>query len=95
MSIVVSVVYAPHILLQWGHHPGIDVAQYLEILVYNVIGVLTGFLSQRELAQKMRYLRTSIRLEESYEKLRGQADQLLEIEEQLRRADRLSMPCSR
>jgi signal transduction histidine kinase len=89
-AIVVSVVYAPHILLQWGHHPGIDVAQYLEILVYNVIGVLTGFLSQRELAQKMRYLRTSIRLEESYEKLRGQADQLLQIEEQLRRADRLS-----
>ncbi|MBE0500227.1 MAG: sensor histidine kinase [Desulfuromonadales bacterium] len=89
-AIVVSVVYAPHILLQWGHHPGIDVAQYLEILVYNVIGTLTGFLSQRELAQKMRYLKTSIRLEESYEKLRGQADQLLEIEEQLRRADRLS-----
>ena len=89
-AIVVSFVYAPHILLQWGHHPGIDVAQYLEIVVYNVIGVLTGFLSQRELEQKLRYQKTSIRLEESYEKLRGQADQLLEIEEQLRRADRLS-----
>lgn len=89
-AIVVSFVYAPHILLQWGHHPGIDVAQYLEIVVYNVIGVLTGFLSQRELEQKLRYQKTSMRLEESYEKLRGQADQLLEIEEQLRRADRLS-----
>lgn len=89
-AIVVSVVYAPHILLQWGSHPGVDVAQYLEIVVYNVIGVLTGFLSQRELEQKLRYQQTSIRLEESYEKLRGQADQLLEIEEQLRRADRLS-----
>ncbi len=89
-AIVVSFVYAPHILLQWGQHPGIDVAQYLEIVVYNVIGILTGFLSQRELEQKLRYQKTSIRLEESYEKLRGQADQLLEIEEQLRRADRLS-----
>ena len=89
-AIVVSFVYAPHILLQWGQHPGIDVAQYLEIVVYNVIGILTGFLSQRELAQKLRYQKTSIRLEESYEKLRGQADQLLEIEEQLRRADRLA-----
>ena len=89
-AIVVSFVYAPHILLQWGQHPGIDVAQYLEIVVYNVIGILTGFLSQRELSQKLRYQKTSIRLEESYEKLRGQADQLLEIEEQLRRADRLA-----
>ncbi len=89
-AIVVSFVYAPHILLQWGQHPGIDVAQYLEIVVYNVIGILTGFLSQRELEQKLRYQKTSIRLEESYDKLRGQADQLLEIEEQLRRADRLS-----
>ncbi len=89
-AIVISVVYAPHILLQWGNHPGVEVAQYLEILVYNIIGTLTGFLSQRELEQKLRYLKTSIRLEESYEKLRGQADQLLEIEEQLRRADRLS-----
>lgn len=54
-----------------GDHPGVEVAQYLEILLYNVIGTLTGVLSQRELTQKLRYLKTSIRLEESYENLRG------------------------
>lgn len=89
-AVLVSVVYAPHVLLQWGNWPGTDLEQYLEILLYNVIGLLTGMLSQREQEQKKRYLKTSLSLEESYTKLRDQADQLLEIEEQLRRADRLS-----
>jgi signal transduction histidine kinase len=89
-AVAVSMLYAPHVLLQWGHHPGTDPEQYLEIVLYNVIGLLTGFLTQREREQKLRYQQASIRLEESYDKLRGQADQLLEIEEQLRRADRLS-----
>jgi len=89
-ALTVSVIYAPHVLLQWGHHPGTAPEQYLEIVLYNVIGLLTGFLAQREREQKLRYQQASLRLEESYEKLRGQADQLLEIEEQLRRADRLT-----
>ncbi|BCR05521.1 sensor histidine kinase [Desulfuromonas versatilis] len=89
-AIGISVLYAPHVVFQWGHHPTTDVEQYLEILLYNIIGFLTGFLSQRELTQKLRYQRTAQHLEESYGKLREQADLILEIEEQLRRADRLS-----
>ena len=90
VALVVSVLYAPHVLLQWGHSPATELEQYLEILLYNVIGLLTGMLAHREQEQKLRYQKTSERLEESYVKLRNQADQLLEIEEQLRRADRLS-----
>ena len=90
VAVLVSVVYAPHVLLQWGHHPSTEIEQYLEILLYNVIGLLTGLLAHREQEQKKRYQKASLRLEESYDKLRNQADQLLETEEQLRRADRLS-----
>ncbi len=89
-AVLVSLVYIPHVIFQWGHHPASELEQYLEILLYNVIGLLTGFLAHREKLQKNRYLRTSQRLEESYVKLKRQADQLLETEEQLRRADRLS-----
>ena len=89
-AILVSLVYIPHVIFQWGHHPASELEQYLEILLYNVIGLLTGFLAQREKLQKMRYQKTSERLEESYIKLKSQADQLLDTEEQLRRADRLS-----
>ncbi len=89
-AIVVSALYAPHVVFQWGHHPGVALEQYLEILLYNLIGFLTGFLSQREIMQRVRAEKTAHRLEDSYAKLREQADLVLEIEEQLRRADRLS-----
>lgn len=85
-----SLLYVPHVLLHWKHHPSIAVEQYLEIILYNVIGCLTGFLAQREVKQKRRYQQAAETLEESYRKLREQADQIIEIEEQLRRADRLT-----
>jgi signal transduction histidine kinase len=89
-AIAVSILFAPHVVFQWGHHPTADPEQYLEILLYNVIGFLTGFLAERERIQKTRHQKAALRLEESYAKLRDQADLILEIEEQLRRADRLS-----
>ena len=89
-SIAISILYAPHVVFQWGHTPGNHPDQYLEILLYNVIGFLTGFLAEREKVQKVRAQKTALRLEQSYSKLREQADLILEIEDQLRRADRLS-----
>ncbi len=85
-----SLLFLPHVVFQWGHHPVSQPEQYLEILLYNIIGGLTGFLAGREREQKRAHQQAALRLEESYQTLRAQADQILEIEEQLRRADRLS-----
>jgi signal transduction histidine kinase len=89
-AIAASLLFLPHVIFQWGHHPVSQPEQYLEIVLYNVIGGLTGFLSGREREQKRAHQEAAIRLEESYRTLSSQADQILEIEEQLRRADRLS-----
>jgi len=89
-AVAVSLLFLPHVLFQWGHHPVSQPEQYLEIILYNVIGFLTGFLSGREQEQTRRAREVARTLEESYHKLSEQADQILEIEEQLRRADRLS-----
>ena len=89
-SILASLLYMPHVLFHWQHNPTIALEQYLEIVLYNVIGCLTGFLAQRERQQKLRYQKAAETLEGSYDKLREQADQIIEIEEQLRRADRLT-----
>jgi signal transduction histidine kinase len=78
------------VIFQWGDQPTVQPEQYLEILLYNGIGFLTGLLTERERQQSLRYQRTAERLEESYAQLKEQADQILDIEEQLRRADRLS-----
>lgn len=89
-SIVVSILYAPHILFQWGIGPTLEMEKFLEIVLYNVVGGITGVLSQREEERREELARTARGLEESYRKLQGQADLIIGIEEQLRRAERLS-----
>ncbi|MCF6180393.1 MAG: ATP-binding protein, partial [Geopsychrobacter sp.] len=89
-ALFVSVVYAPHVLFQWGAIPSAHPEQFLEILLYNVIGVITGALASREHQQRIRAEESAQRLSDSFAKLREQADLIIEIEDQLRRADRLS-----
>jgi signal transduction histidine kinase len=89
-SIVVSVMYAPHILFQWGITPSLELEKFLEILLYNVVGGITGFLSQQERMRREELEGTARGLEESYRNLQRQADLIIGIEEQLRRAERLS-----
>jgi signal transduction histidine kinase len=90
-SIVVSVMYAPHIIFQWGVHPSLELEKFLEIVLYNVVGGITGFLSQKEAERRHQLHEIAHGLEESYAKLRKQADMIIQIEEQLRRAERLSV----
>jgi len=89
-SIIVSIMYAPHVLFQWGVHPAMEMEKYLEIVLYNVVGGITGYLSQREEERRLQLQRTALGLEESYRKLQSQTDLIIGIEEQLRRAERLS-----
>jgi len=89
-AIVVSILYVPHVMYQWGGLPAMDLEKYLEIVLYNIVGAITGLLSQREQTRAAQLRETARGLEESYRKLQSQADLIIEIEEQLRRADRLS-----
>lgn len=89
-ALFASVVYAPHVVFQWGRIPGAHPEQYLEILLFNVIGVITGSLASKEHRQRLRAEESAQRLAGSFAKLREQADMILEIEDQLRRADRLT-----
>ncbi|KAF0218611.1 MAG: hypothetical protein FD174_2704 [Geobacteraceae bacterium] len=89
-SIVISIMYAPHILFQWGARPTLELEKFLEIVLYNVVGGITGFLSQQEENRREELQLTAKGLEESYRKLQSQADLIIKTEEQLRRAERLS-----
>ncbi len=89
-ALAVSIVYAPHILFQWGGHLTMELEKYLEIVLYNVVGGITGFLSQKEQAKSRQLKETARGLEESYRKLENQSDLIIEIEGQLRKAERLS-----
>lgn len=89
-SLVISVIYTPHIMIQWDHNPSLRLEQMLEILLYNIIGILTGFLSSQVNFQRLRAEKNIHSLSESYSELREKADQIVEIEDQLRQADRLT-----
>ncbi len=89
-GIAISAIYAPHIMIQWEHHPAVRLEQILEIFLYNIIGILTGFLSSQINYQRLRAEKNMSHLSESYTKLKEQADMIVEIEDQLRQADRLT-----
>ncbi|HIJ88979.1 MAG TPA: sensor histidine kinase [Desulfuromonadales bacterium] len=89
-SLAVSVVYAPHILFQWGGHLTVELEKYLEIILYNVVGGVTGLLVQRERERSIELQKTADGLEYSLKKLQAQSEQIITIEANLRRAERLS-----
>jgi len=89
-SLAVSIVYAPHILFQWGGGLTLEMEKYLEIVMYNIVGGVTGLLAQRERERSLELQRTAEGLEESYSKLQAQSERIIAIEEQLRRSEKLS-----
>ena len=89
-GIIISAIYAPHVLIQWEHHPAVRLEQTLEIVLYNIIGILTGFLSSQVNFQRVRAEKNMHHLSVSYATLKEQADMIVEIEDQLRQADRLT-----
>jgi two-component system sensor histidine kinase HydH len=89
-SVFVSIVYAPHLLFQWGGHLTMEMEKYLEIILYNVVGGITGFLSQKERERSAELQETAEGLDESYKKLQAQSERIITIEEKLRRAEKLS-----
>ncbi len=89
-SMAVSMVYAPHILFQWGGGLTLEMEKYLEIVLYNIVGGVTGLLAQREREGSLELQKTAEGLEESYRTLQQQSERIIAIEEQLRRAERLS-----
>ncbi|HXC93528.1 MAG TPA: ATP-binding protein [Geobacteraceae bacterium] len=89
-AIIVSIAYTPHILFQWGGHLSMEMEKYLEILLYNIVGSLTGLLAQREREQSLQLQKTAEGLEDSYRKLQEQSDRIIAVEDQLRHAEKLS-----
>ncbi len=89
-SLVVSLVYAPHILFQWGGELTLEMEKYLEIVLYNIVGGVTGLLAQRERERSTELQKTAEGLEQSYKKLQEQSEQLIAIEKNLRSAEKLS-----
>ncbi len=82
-SAVSAVCYLPHILLVWHGTPDYAMHQYAEIIIFFLVGMVTGVLADRERSQKRK-------LEAATEQLTKVYRDLQDSFEQLKRADRLS-----
>ena len=90
-AVIVSLFYLPHVIYQWGgNFFTCCLPRTLEIILYHIIGLVTGYLSQRQMDATKSLKKTVKERDESYDKLKSQAVTLVQAEEQLRRADRLS-----
>ncbi|MEP6637675.1 MAG: ATP-binding protein [Acidobacteriota bacterium] len=80
-SAFASVAYVPHIALQWQHiHPDYAFNQYAEIILFNVVGGVTGALADRNRRARERSERTALELQRAYAELRQTFEQLLQAE---------------
>ena len=91
IAIMVSIIYLPHIMLHWGGLVENNLMRFLQIILYNVIGFLTGLKAQREKEETIKYKNTADQLKNSLETVKQQSDKLVELEEQLRQTDRLAV----
>jgi len=89
-SLLSSVLYAPHVLFQWKIVPSMELEKYLEILLFNIVGALTGILAERANRQRDLYRKTAEKLEGAYEDLQKSSTELLLLEKKLRQNEKIS-----
>jgi signal transduction histidine kinase len=90
-AILVTIFYLPHVMLQWGGLVEANMMRFLQIVLFYIIGYLTGFKAQRERDEKKRFEETAIELKRNLQILNEQTEKLSDLEEQLRQYDRLSV----
>ncbi len=82
-SLISTLSYPHHGHYHWPDQPFYTMNQYAEMLMFNLIAVVTGILSDLETRQRKKYEETASELKEAYQQLRDSF-------EQVRMADRLS-----
>lgn len=90
-ALIVSVIYLPHIMMQWGGLVEDNLLRFLQIILFNVLGYLTGLKAQGEKREKEKYHQTAVELKNALEKEVKQSEDLAEMEQALRASDRLAI----
>ena len=90
LAVMSSIAFIPHVLLYIGEGARTYVSELTEIILYIAAGTVTGIIAGRESLLRNRYKELSEKLEKSYDKLHRETQLLIEVEEQLSAAQKLS-----
>jgi two-component system sensor histidine kinase HydH len=82
-ALITTAAYLPHALGHISHDPAAPIDKGLEVLLYNVVGVVTGLLVERERREKRDHQRTAANLRRTLEEREA-------LEGELRRRERLA-----
>ena len=90
LAVMSSIAFIPHVFLYIGEGTGTYLSELTEIILYLAAGTVTGIIAGKESRLRNRYKVLSEKLERSYDKLHRETQVLLELEEQLGAAQKLS-----
>lgn len=79
-SALATVLYVPHIVLSWHAWPALQVGQYGEVLLFNLVGVVTGVLADRLRVERNRYRKTAAILERANGELLARTDERMRMD---------------
>jgi signal transduction histidine kinase len=79
-SMLVSLLFLPHIVIDWDGWPVFAAERYGELVLFNVVALLTGVLSGRLRAERNRYRDAAAELQRAYCHLEARTDERLRID---------------
>ena len=79
-SLLASALYLPHILGAWSGWPVFEAGRYGEIILFNIVGAVTGIMADRLREERNRYYRAHRELETAYARLEVSTEERLKSE---------------
>jgi two-component system sensor histidine kinase HydH len=90
-ALVISILIFPHILFDWGGLLFRNMNMIIEVVLYNIVGILTGFLVSSDRKKRRELEHARARLEESLKELELRGERLIEAEKSLRGQEKLAL----
>jgi signal transduction histidine kinase len=76
-SALSALIYIPHVAQHSDHQDVYAINQFAEMILFQVVGAVTGLLAGAERRERQRYEQTAVELQRAYDELRSTVDQLL------------------
>ncbi|MCP3923460.1 MAG: HAMP domain-containing histidine kinase [Desulfobacterales bacterium] len=89
-AILTTLGFTPHLIIYKGLGEDVYLSQFIEIGLYFSIALIVGFISGKETSLKKKYKKISEELNISYKRLHEETELLIDIEERLRKNQKLS-----
>ena len=74
-SLFSTLLYVPHVVLEWHAWPAVQAEQYGEVLMFNVVALVTGGLADRLRSQRKRYQDTTAELRDADSSLQARTEE--------------------